>query len=172
MSISDDLMWRYYELLTSRSPDEVSALRKKVWSGDRHPKQLKLELAKSIVTDFHGAAAAEAAETEFETRFARKIITVEGPPIRIAVSPGGISLARLLKELGLAESVSEARRKIEQGGLRIDGVKQTEIALVHVRPPYDRVLQVGRRTVRVQLVAEDPALAEPRSNPPERDTDS
>ncbi len=144
MSISDDLMWRYYELLTDISLDEINALKFKCGSGAENPRDLKVKLAKKIIGDFHSAEAAEAAEAEFNRRFVKKEIPDEIEEKQL--SANSYKLADLLVETGLALSKGEARRLIAQGGTKIDGERvedaQREIKL---SPDSFTLLQVGKR---------------------------
>jgi tyrosyl-tRNA synthetase len=151
MSISDTLMWRYYLLLTDSSEAAIESLKQAVVSGSRHPKDLKVELAGQIVGDFHGAMAAERAASAFEARFSRGELAAELPEVQVEVTGDSIGLARLVAQAGLATSTSEATRKIQQGGVRVDRVRATDIKM---RVPADRsgiVLEVGRRAVRVHF---------------------
>ena len=119
MSISDDLMWRYYELLTDLGRAEIAGLRSRCESGDENPRDAKARLAKLIVADFHSAQAADLADAEFNRRFVQKQMPDEIEERRIA--GGTHKLADLIVDTGLAASKGEARRLIEQGGVRIDG---------------------------------------------------
>ena len=156
MSISDELMWRYYTLLTDLGPDQITQLSNRVSAGELHPKQAKVDLAKRIVTDFHGAAEAERAAEEFERRFARKELPEELPVIELSEEEWRVPIERIIVRCGLAESTSDARRKREQGGVRINGQK---LGASETRVDFDRVfgdeftLQVGKRSaVRVRLI--------------------
>lgn len=117
MSISDDLMWRYYELLTDIPLDEVERLKQAVAEGREHPKEVKKRLAMLIVAQFHSEAAAREAAEEFERVFARKEIPKDIPEVE--VSPGIIWLPQLLKEKGFTKSTSEAKRLITQGAVKL-----------------------------------------------------
>jgi tyrosyl-tRNA synthetase len=141
MSISDDLMWRYYELLTDLSASEILDLRNRVASGDLHPKQAKVDLALRVTADFHSADEARTAATDFERRFTRKELPQDVAIIALADDEWNASLEKRLVRCGLAESMSEARRKIQQGGVRIDGEKA---ALGAPPPPNDYLLQAGK----------------------------
>ena len=121
MSISDDLMWRYYELLTDTTIDEINVLKFKCESEAESPRDLKVALAKSIIADFHSEQAAEKAEEEFNRRFVRKEVPDEIN--EVSVSRGPHVLAQLLADVGLAASKKEAKRLIEQGGVKVDGEK-------------------------------------------------
>jgi tyrosyl-tRNA synthetase len=150
MSISDELMWRYFELLSFRPLGEIAALRGSIEEG-RNPRDVKFELAREIVARFHDVAAAEAANREFIARVSEKSVPADLPPTVVPVEAGGIRLANLLKEAGLATSTSEANRKIEEGAVRIDGQRVTDRGLV-LLPGTDQVFQLGsRRFARVQL---------------------
>jgi tyrosyl-tRNA synthetase len=148
LSISDDMMWRYFTLLSFRSEAQIAQLRQEVARG-RNPKEAKVLLAKEITTRFHNAAAADAAEADFQLR-ARG-----GVPQDIAqVTLGGAPLAigSLLKQANLAPSSSEALRLVEQGGVRIDGTVVSDRGLK--LPAGDYVLQVGKRKfARITLAA-------------------
>ena len=127
MSISDELMWRYYLLLTDVSTADADALRARVAAGTLHPKQVKVDLAKRIVADFHSAAGAEDAAEAFEAQFARGEIDADSLPEVTVRVDGSIGLAKLVAEAGLATSSSEATRKIQQGGVKVDREKVTDI---------------------------------------------
>ena len=157
MSISDELMWKYYALLTDLRAEQVRERRHAVSSGDLHPKQAKVDLAKLIVTDFHDAAAAEAAAGSFDRQFSKRELpadAVERPML------AGTQIEHLLLEAGLAQSGSDATRKVQQGAVRIDGEKFTQ-----TRAPVDRrdafLLQVGRRVVRIVVLDPRDLLVSP-----------
>src|SRR6266496_1556036 len=146
MSISDDLMWRYYELLTDVSVEEIDSLRKAAANGERNPRDIKVQLAKSIITDFHSPEDANRAEEQF-----RRIFSLKEMPEEIeerAVAYGTWELKQLLVQLGLASSKAEARRLIEQGGVYVDGERCDPMinkyyAFNPDRPGYD--IKVGKR---------------------------
>lgn len=142
MSISDELMWRYYELLTDLSPTEIAGLRSQVEDGE-NPRNLKVRLAKLIITDFHSAADAEAAEEDFNRRFVQKEVPDD---IELKQMPvGTYRLAELLAETGLAASKGEAKRLIEQGGVKIDGEKASNSAAEISVSDNEILVQVGKR---------------------------
>jgi tyrosyl-tRNA synthetase len=150
MSISDSLMWRYYELLTNLSAADIAALKARVESQALHPKQAKIDLATRIVADFHDATAAEQAAAEFERVHARgetpsdlseHIVAFGADPDR--------ALTRVLVEAGLAVSTSEAGRKIQQGGVRLDGVRVTDLKRRVAPGDLPALLQVSRYAVRL-----------------------
>jgi tyrosyl-tRNA synthetase len=148
MRISDDLMWRYYELLSSRTLGEIRAFRREAAAG-RNPRDFKVLLGQEIVTRFHSARAAEQALQDFEARFRLGEAPQDMPAFTLAA---GVALPALLKQSGLAPSTSEAVRAIEQGGVRIDGQKVEDRALTLPAGTY--VVQLGkRRWARVTLTA-------------------
>jgi tyrosyl-tRNA synthetase len=151
MSVSDDLMWRYFTLLTDRTPAEVSALQQQVKGGDVHPKDAKVMLAKSIVADFHGASEADRAAAEFERRFAKKEIDADAlPTVTVSLGPDGSKrIANVIVDCGLATSASEAVRKIDQGGVRLNGSRLTDSKRRIDRGQDEFMLEVGRKAVRV-----------------------
>lgn len=142
MSISDELMWKYYELLTDLSPTAISNLRSDISNG-KNPRDTKVNLAKLIIADFHSKEAASAAEEEFVKRFVQKEVPDEIE--EKAVLAGTYALAQLLADTGLAASKGEARRLIEQGGVKINGEKASA-ANAEIAIDSDGVLvQVGKR---------------------------
>lgn len=144
MSISDDLMWRYYELLTDLRSDEINHLRSQSQSGARNPRDLKVELAKRIITDFHSAKDADSAEEEFNRIFKRKEAPDEIEERTIAAEIW--KLSRLIVETKLAPSMAEARRLVEQGGVKVDGEKQSRAdAELELKAGQAILIQVGKR---------------------------
>ncbi|MHB8348366.1 MAG: tyrosine--tRNA ligase [Acidiferrobacterales bacterium] len=153
MSVSDGLMWRYYELLSlRRSLEEIAHMRAISEQGETNPKVFKMELAQEIVERFHGKAAAEEALTDWELRFSQRRMPEHMPEISLdADAAGSLGLPRLLKEAGLTASTSEALRLIRQGGVRIDGERAADPEIAMQRGA-SHVLQVGkRRFVRVNV---------------------
>jgi tyrosyl-tRNA synthetase len=152
MSISDELMWRYYLLLTDRTTAEIEALRAEVASGARHPKQAKIDLAIEIVSGFHSEAAAKRAAEAFAARFERGELSADAlPQVDVVVGDESIGLAKLVAEAGLATSTSEASRKIQQGGVKVDRERITDIKHRVLASRRSLVLEVGRRAAKVQL---------------------
>jgi tyrosyl-tRNA synthetase len=150
MSISDALMWRYYELLSFRALADIATLRREAEQG-RNPRDIKLELAHEITARFHDAAAATRAQSNFMSRVSDKAVPQDLPVKVIAVEAAGLRLANLLKEAGLAASTSEANRKIEEGAVKIDGVKVGDRGLT-LMAGAEHVFQLGaRRFARVRL---------------------
>jgi tyrosyl-tRNA synthetase len=143
MSISDDLMWRYYELLTDVTADELNALKFRCESGSENPRNAKVQLAKSIITDFHSRQAADEAEEDFNRRFVKKEVPDEIEEKQIEA--GGYKLAELIANTGLAASKGEARRLIEQGGVKVNGEKATNAAGDITIGAESTLLQVGKR---------------------------
>jgi tyrosyl-tRNA synthetase len=144
MSISDDLMWRYYELLTDLRLDEIQQLRSQAEGGDRHPRDLKVELARRIITDFHSAEDANAAEDGFNRIFREKQAPDDIKKWLLNYV-GRKKVARVLVDAQLAPSMAEARRLIEQGGVRIndDKVTQTDAEIEVTKQEF--LIQVGKR---------------------------
>ena len=153
MSISDELMWRYYLLLTDESEAAVSTLRQRVDEGVIHPKAAKVTLAHRIVTDFHGAPSATAAQDAFEARFTRGEMDVASlPQVEVLVPTGGsVALSRVMVDAGLAASSSEATRKIQQGGVKLDREKVTSVTARVDLTGAERLLEVGRKAVRLMV---------------------
>ncbi|HVG37973.1 MAG TPA: tyrosine--tRNA ligase [Pyrinomonadaceae bacterium] len=144
MSISDELMWRYYELCTDLRAEEIKALRVAAEAGERNPRDLKAELAERVIADFHSPAGAREAREEFDRIFQRKEAPAE---IEEREAPaGGWKLPRLLVEQGLAPSMAEARRLVEQGGVRLDGERCARVDHdVELTTGHNLLIQVGKR---------------------------
>jgi tyrosyl-tRNA synthetase len=143
MSISDELMWRYFELLSARALDEIAKLKRSVADGV-NPRDIKFLLGEEIVTRFHDAAAAQRAREDFVARHRDQTAPDDLPLIRVAAGDGSIGIAHLLKAAGLVESTSEAFRLIQQGGVRIDGERVDDRSL-SIPAGEEHVVQVGRR---------------------------
>ncbi len=143
MSISDDLMWRYFELLSFRPLDEIVRLGTEVSDG-RNPRDVKFELAEEIVARFHDRATAERERSEFIARFQQGAMPDEISEVRVTSIGGKIGIASLLKEAGLVRSNSEAFRMIEQGAVRLDGVRVNDRGL-EIYAGTAHVYQVGKR---------------------------
>jgi tyrosyl-tRNA synthetase len=152
MSISDELMWRYIELLSLQPVESIDKWKKRTAEGG-NPRDIKVLFAKEIVTRFHGAAAAEAAAADFDVRFKHGDLPDNIPEVTVKI-PGGckdsnarvpaLAITKVLKETQLVSSASEAVRMVEQGGVRINGEKVTDKELV-VKQGETIVLQVGKR---------------------------
>ena len=140
MSISDDLMWRYYELCTDLTVSEIAALRE----SDRNPRDMKVDLAKLIVTDFYSEADARRAEEEFNAMFRNKQTPQDVEEREL--SSGVWKLPKLLVELALVPSMAEARRLIEQGGVYVEGERRTQSDFeVELKMDHGILIQVGKR---------------------------
>ncbi|MCK9987784.1 MAG: tyrosyl-tRNA synthetase [Azoarcus sp.] len=143
MSISDDLMWRYYELLSFRSISEIAGLRRDAETG-RNPRDIKVMLAMELVARFHGAVAAEDARAEFEARFQRGVLPEDMPEVNVAVGAEGMPVFQVIRQAGLTGTTSEAMRMIEQGAVRLDGDRVEDKGLL-LQAGKTVVLQVGKR---------------------------
>lgn len=143
MSVSDELMWRYLELLSFRSLGEISGWREAVRQGC-NPRDIKVLLAQEIVARFHSQAAAEQALADFEARFRQGAIPDEMPEVTVISESGHVAVANLLKQAGLVSSTSEALRMIEQGGVKLDGEKISDRGL-KIAAGSTLVAQVGKR---------------------------
>jgi tyrosyl-tRNA synthetase len=145
MSISDDLMWRYFELLSDRDNADLNALRSSVESG-ANPRDIKMELAGELVSRFHGQQAAASAREEFTARFQRHELPTDLPEQVITADAGALTLAQLLKSGGLVASTSEAHRLVKQGAVRVDGQRVAD-GNAACETGVARVYQVGKRRV-------------------------
>jgi len=143
MSISDDLMFKYYELLTDMTLKEIEALKNDIKEGRRHPKDVKKQLAKMIIADFHSKEDAEKAEEEFERVFAKKQLPDDMPEINLQA--GEYPFARFLADNKLAASASEAKRLIKQGGVSINGEKISDPSYIFKPEKGEYVVKVGKR---------------------------
>lgn len=142
MSISDTLMWDWYNLLSLKSNAAIAELKSECENG-RNPRDAKVLLAKEIVARFHDDKAADAAEAEFNNRFRAGAVPSDIPEVNVAAPDGEIGIARLIKEAGLCPSTGEANRNIDQGGVRLEGERISDRGL-KVRPGT-YTLQVGKR---------------------------
>ncbi len=154
MSISDSLMFRYWELLTDATVPEIRKWKREIEAGSLHPMKLKIELARRIVTDFHSAPEAQRAAEEFSRVFSSKEVPADVELRKVACSPEKIRLPKFLAQLGLAASVSEANRLIEQGGVEINGVKADNVkADFNLAAAGEFIIKVGKRKF-LRLVVE------------------
>jgi len=150
MQVNDDLMFRYYELLTDRSLVQIDQMRARIAGGELHPMQAKAELARLIVTDFHSAANATRAEDAFNRVVRRHEAPddiQEVPLPEDARTAAGIRIDKLLAKIGLAESVSDAVRKIKAGAVEINGQRVHDLLLAD--PPAEMIVQVGKNWRKV-----------------------
>ena len=152
MSISDDLMWRYYDLLSFKSIEEIDAIKQTVADGS-NPRDAKITLAKEIIARFHDYAAAEAAHQDFIQRFSKNAIPDEMPEHAFTLEAEGVAIGNVLKQAELVGSTSEAMRMIKQGAVKIDGERVTDTRLM-LSEPGTAVYQVGKRKfARIHLTA-------------------
>jgi tyrosyl-tRNA synthetase len=151
MSISDELMWRYYDLLSFRTGEEIAALKRQCAEG-RNPREVKVMLAQEIVARFHSRAAAAAALAEFEARFRAGAVPESMPEVTLHSGGNGLPVPQLAKQAGVVESTSEALRLIAQRGLKLDGEIVADKARI-VPAGTTVVLQAGkRRFARITVV--------------------
>ena len=151
MSVSDELMWRWYELLSFRPLSEVAAFKGDVASG-RNPRDIKVLLAQELVARFHNQEAADKALADFEARFKQGAMPDEIPEVSVQSVDGGVQISNVLKQAGLTASTSEAIRMIDQGGVKLDGEKVTDKSL-RLDLGVVAVIQVGKRKfARVTIV--------------------
>ncbi|MEY8252374.1 MAG: tyrosine--tRNA ligase [Colwellia sp.] len=143
MSISDVLMWRYYELLSFKPLEEIEGYKVEISEG-KNPRDVKIDLAKELIARFHDDAAAQAAHDEFINRFQKGALPDDMPELTITTENGEIAIANLLKEAGLVASTSDAFRMIKQGAAKIDSEKVTERSLI-ISAGTTAVYQVGKR---------------------------
>ncbi len=143
MSVSDSLMWDWYDLLSLQSNEFITNLKKECSEG-RNPRDAKVMLAKEIVTRFHDAQAADAAEVEFNNRFRAGEMPSDIAEVTVVAPEGEIGIGRLLKEAGLTPSTGEANRNIEQGGVRVNGDRITDRGL-KLKAGTTYTIQVGKR---------------------------
>jgi tyrosyl-tRNA synthetase len=143
MSVSDQLMWSYLELLSFESMSTIANWRTEVEQG-RNPRDIKVLLAQEIVTRFHSRAMAESALAEFEARFRQGVLPEDMPEVTVSATAGSIGITQLLKQAGLVESTSEALRMIAQGAVKLEGEKVIDKAL-QLQTGTTVVTQVGKR---------------------------
>jgi tyrosyl-tRNA synthetase len=159
MSISDDLMWKYYTFLTDLKASEIDAMKDEVSHGGLHPMHAKKNLAHGIVRDFHGAAAADAAAESWAKQFQQKAVSEDVPVVKVAGdaegladADGAIKLAKLLQLAGLAASAGEATRKIAENAVSVNGEKVSARAIAKSVLGDGPVLRLGKRSVKVEWV--------------------
>lgn len=144
LSISDELMWRYFELLSFKSLTEIKKLKTEFDSGTLHPKAAKVMLAKEIVARFHNTAAADQAEAEFNTVFAKKGLPDDIAEVSFTLPSDGIGILQLMTSVGLTESNGEAKRLIIQGGVKINQEKMEDVKRVF-KDKEKILIQAGKR---------------------------
>lgn len=151
MSISDDLMWRYYQLLSFKPLETIEEYKQQIANGS-NPRDTKIELAKELIERFHDKDAADAAHQEFINRFQKGAMPDEMPEVTVTAEGGEIAIANLFKEAGLVASTSEAMRMIKQGAAKIDGEKVADNKL-QVKAGTEAVFQIGKRKFAKVTVA-------------------
>ena len=144
MSISDDLMWRYFKLLSFRPMSEIESLKKEMQEG-KNPRDIKFLLAEELISRFHSASEAKSAQEDFITRFSKNAIPDDIPECEIHVGEG-MPIANILKEAQLVASTSDAHRMVKQGAVKIDGEK-IEDSRRQLMPGFKAVMQVGKRKI-------------------------
>ncbi|AUJ71110.1 MULTISPECIES: tyrosine--tRNA ligase [Pseudoalteromonas] len=144
MSISDDLMWRYYELLSAKTLDDIAALKEEV-AGGRNPRDIKIEFAKEMIARFHSEADAEAAHQDFIKRFQKNALPDEIPEVTVTIEGESTFITNLLKEAGLVASTSEAMRMIKQGAVKLNGEDKVTDTKLEVAKGSCEIYQVGKR---------------------------
>jgi tyrosyl-tRNA synthetase len=161
MSISDHMMWRYYELLTDVRSEKIAAMKTDAASGKAHPMALKKELARTIVADFHSAEAAAKAAEDWARQFQKAEVPEEIETASVAFAEvanregDGVRLAKVLVKIGFAGSTSEADRKIKESAVSVDGVK-TVSPVVKAKPGVTLTIRLGRKIKKVALVGSSP----------------
>jgi tyrosyl-tRNA synthetase len=151
MSISDELMWRYFELLSFTTNSELEKLRKEV-TGGRNPRDVKFELAEELVSRFHSAAEGEKVRDAFIARFQKRVIPEDLPEMSVPIDGDRVLLQQLIKQIGFAASASAAGRLIAQGAVRIDGQRITDLKR-DLGAGFSGLLQVGKRDIaRIAVV--------------------
>ena len=164
MSISDELMWRYYDLLSACSPSEITRHKHAVEEG-KNPRDLKAMLARELVERFHGAAAAAAAERDFKDRFQRRVLPEEVPRLEVHSAQDRLPLMVLLRDAGVTTSSSEAARMISQRAVRLDG-EVVDDASSSVEAGSSHVYQVGKRKIfRIRLIGKERQSATKNATP-------
>ncbi len=143
MSVSDDLMWRYFELLSSKNEKQITTYKSECEAG-KNPRDIKFELAKEMVSRFHGVSAANQSQDEFVSRFQKGAIPDEMPEVQLNGGGDGLPIANALKDAGLVQSTSEAFRMIKQGAVKVDGEK-IENRSLRLLGGTDQIVQVGKR---------------------------
>jgi tyrosyl-tRNA synthetase len=151
MSVSDDLMWRYIELLSFAPSTAIEEWKGRVASGG-NPRDVKAAFASEVVERFHGKQAAQDATADFDSRFRQGNVPEDIPAVRLSAGAEGIAIPQVLKQAGLVGSTSEAMRMIEQGGVKLNGEKVSDKAL-RLAQGTEAVLQVGKRKFARVMIA-------------------
>jgi len=160
MSISDELMWKYYTFLTDLKGSEIDGMKSAAMLGKLHPMQAKKNLAWGIVKDFHSAEAAEAAAESWAKQFQQRAVSEDVPAVQVSLSAdglvdadGAVRVPKLLVAAGLAASAGEATRKLGENAVSVDGAKFAEKTLGGAKAGETVALRLGKRSVRVEWVA-------------------
>lgn len=144
MSISDELMWRYYDLLSSLSIEEIAALKEKVAQGT-NPRDIKIDLAKELIARFHSDDAAQGAHEDFIKRFQKNALPDDIPDVTVTIDEDTVFVTNMLKEAGLVASTSEAMRMIKQGAVKINGEEKVTDSKLEIAKGSTAIYQVGKR---------------------------
>ncbi|KKO47306.1 tyrosine--tRNA ligase [Arsukibacterium ikkense] len=144
MSISDELMWRYYDLLSFRPLADIAELKQQMAAGT-NPRDIKIALAKEIIARFHDDAAAEAAHQDFTQRFSKNALPEDIPALSLSCDGNSMPIANLLKEAGLVASTSEALRMIKQGAVKLNGESRIDDSKLEIAKGSSDIYQVGKR---------------------------
>jgi tyrosyl-tRNA synthetase len=164
MSVSDELMWKYFTLLTDLRASEIAAMQAEVAGGALHPMQAKKNLAWGIVHDFHSSAAADTAAENWAKQFQQRVVAEDAPVVLISLAADGlvvelglregavVRVPKLLQLAGLASSTGEATRKLAENAVSVDGEKFTEKLLKGVNAGGSIALRLGKKSVRVEWV--------------------
>jgi tyrosyl-tRNA synthetase len=144
MSVSDEMMFRYYELVTDMPLRDIQSLREEVASGKRNPMEVKADLAVQIITDFHGAVAAASAREEFNRVFRKREIPEDIETKELSINSGPMRIAKLMSAVNLAPSVAESQRLIESGAVHINDQRITD-PKAEISEPGEYLFKVGKR---------------------------
>ncbi len=155
MSISDTLMWRYMDLLSTATPSETDALKQAVAAG-KNPRDVKVILAKEIVTRFHSSACADQAEAQFHARFAKGLLPEDLPTKTLVIADATMPLANVMRDVGLVQSTSDAHRMLKQKAVKVDGDSVTQNVPISA-DNTSRLIQVGKRRALHVVLKRTPA---------------
>jgi tyrosyl-tRNA synthetase len=159
MSISDELMWKYYTYLTDLKASEIEEMQSEAAAGKLHPMQAKKDLAWGIVKDFHSTEAADAAAENWAKQFQQRAVSEDLPVVQVSLSgdglldgEGAVRLPKLLVTAGLAASTGDATRKLGENAVSVDGAKFAEKTLRGAKAGETVALRLGKRSVRVEWI--------------------
>ncbi|HEY8086229.1 MAG TPA: tyrosine--tRNA ligase, partial [Polyangiaceae bacterium] len=165
MQIGDDVVFRFFELLSRRTNEEIASLKQEKQAG-RNPMEIKASFAREIVERFHGAEAATHAAREFESVYSKDAVPDDVPTVEV-VPTGAAELGWTLKQAGLVPTTSEARRLVEQGGVEVDGARASDPRM-HLEPGKEYLVRVGSKNRRFARIRVSSARPEGERKPPER----